>query len=755
MLYNIHELQSLLLPSKIENIIQEDAYNIFFCFKTIHNSSQWLQLSWNPKSAWFAVMPQLPSSYFTKTKLTRLSFESTLFSLLSGQTLIKISIQTDNDDTMQVSPPSSSSWSTSTVAKESTMHANYDRVVIYEFAEKISSPIKYKLYHEMVGMHSNVILVHADTDVIASCGYQVGGKSLRQIQTGEKFQPLLQPRGSSIQVFDEAKALSELWRGKNNTPMTADETSQQTVAAAPGMERESAAAASVVERFRIFLISLAAASSASRQPLSSPSPSTIGGSDSLKDTGRATLPASASAIDSSIPSSANIFKALLHLSPGMSPNIVCSILHCASVHETSTAEQLTHEQLKSILTFYLRWKEELQKMKKCVTSYQFSLRAETDRTRDYSTSSDSGSDYGSSSDSSDSSDTSGSSVDVWIAPHTLSVDSNAINFRSMEKKKMKKSVSHTSISTTTTTTAASATAADSMVISTASTAPAASVTSLKQLYSIIKFSRSFRITETSPSLATDQASAAVATVTDTSSSTVQIPVKACTYSPQHHTLLSYFSSYYSSQYRHLQYKQLKADNFKKINLLLDKGTSALNLYEELLFKAENGKSEDLRYQADLITSFMHTAEKVTNHASAADAQATDDIMSYSSSASAGTAAIETAAAATAMTTQTASTNSSSSSSSARANKGIQSKSDTYKPVYVVHCIDFVTQEPTTIYIDHNGLNPSEYVQYLYKQAKKTKRSLEKLKTLIAQTVLYVDYCREIENSIESMAVYTR
>ncbi len=77
------------------------------------------------------------------------------------------------------------------------------------------------------------------------------------------------------------------------------------------------------------------------------------------------------------------------------------------------------------------------------------------------------------------------------------------------------------------------------------------------------------------------------------------------------------------------------------------------------------------------------------------------------------------------------------------------KINVYKPSYVVYCDDFHTQERKEILIS-NGMTPIEYTAYLYKQAKKIKRSVDKLKLLKEQAQTHCDYLREIETSIDNV-----
>ena len=127
----------------------------------------------------------------------------------------------------------------------------------------------------------------------------------------------------------------------------------------------------------------------------------------------------------------------------------------------------------------------------------------------------------------------------------------------------------------------------------------------------------------------------------------------------------------------------------------------------------SGSSEQIRYTADLITSYLYSA--VPRRLPLPLDVSTSDNEDCKS-----------------QLTQTA----------------------TYKPQYIVHCVDFVTQEPMDIVID-SGLTPSEHTQMLYKKAKKIDRSAVKVKELLLQGQTYYSYLKEIKASLEAINSYKR
>ena len=252
------------------------------------------------------------------------------------------------------------------------------------------------------------------------------------------------------------------------------------------------------------------------------------------------------------------------------------------------------------------------------------------------------------------------------------------------------------------------------------------------------------------------------------------PISVPKNNPKTTKIIPFLSSFYHTNYRIYQMSRIQIDCIKKVNNLILKGQKSLNLFEKLLFEAMNGKSEDIRYKADLITSYIHTTQKVTindlkqlliNNDSTSPT-ASIEIQKYLSSIKNQKDSITSESTFTLSddsytntnnifqipTTTTPTTNTKNNNTT---NNNNNKDKDKYKPIYTVECIDFITQENIIIIIDHNGLPPNEYVQYLYKLAKKTKRSIEKLKLLSEQTKGYLDYLYDIQASIDAINVYTR
>jgi hypothetical protein len=154
MYYSVKELQHY-LPCKIENIIQDENQSVFLQFKSKNSEYSWIQMCWHPQFSWFALAF---SPY--RSRKNRLSFETVLSSFLIGTTMTKIS-----------------------------MVDKSNRIVSFDFSESLSSDPKYRLYVEVLGVHSNVILVNTQTNNILSCAYQVSGnKGGRSIQVSTPYQ---------------------------------------------------------------------------------------------------------------------------------------------------------------------------------------------------------------------------------------------------------------------------------------------------------------------------------------------------------------------------------------------------------------------------------------------------------------------------------------------------------------------------------------------------------------------------------------
>ena len=156
-----------LLPCKIENIVQDDSYNLYLQLKSMNTKTHWLHICWHPKYA-FLTLAQSPKSLKTKSS-NQLSFEQTLTSFINTMLIVNIGILDSSN-----------------------------RIIYFDISDKISEKPKYRLYHEIIGVYSNLLLVDSTTEEIISCGYQLSSKQVpepksqtinRMIQLGYRYTP--------------------------------------------------------------------------------------------------------------------------------------------------------------------------------------------------------------------------------------------------------------------------------------------------------------------------------------------------------------------------------------------------------------------------------------------------------------------------------------------------------------------------------------------------------------------------------------
>ena len=167
---SLHMIKSELktiLPCKIENIIQDDSYNLYLQLKSMNTKTPWLHMCWHPKYA-FLTLAQSPKLLKTKSS-NQLSFEQTLTSFINTMLIVNIGILDSNN-----------------------------RIIYFDITDKISEKPKYRLYHEIIGVYSNLLLVDSTTEEIISCGYQLSAKQVpepksqtinRMIQLGYRYAP--------------------------------------------------------------------------------------------------------------------------------------------------------------------------------------------------------------------------------------------------------------------------------------------------------------------------------------------------------------------------------------------------------------------------------------------------------------------------------------------------------------------------------------------------------------------------------------
>lgn len=84
---SVDELAQVCVPGKVENVVQENEYNIFIGVKTVTGQNVWLQFCWHPSAARIGLGYAPP-----RGETTPYSFAATLRSLLRGHSVTKVHI---------------------------------------------------------------------------------------------------------------------------------------------------------------------------------------------------------------------------------------------------------------------------------------------------------------------------------------------------------------------------------------------------------------------------------------------------------------------------------------------------------------------------------------------------------------------------------------------------------------------------------------------------------------------------------------
>ena len=94
---SVNELAEVSVPGKVENVVQENEFNIFFGIKTTTGNSVWLQFCWHPSAARIGLGYAPP-----RGETTPYSFAATLRALLRGHSVTKVHIPTAFDRIVEV-----------------------------------------------------------------------------------------------------------------------------------------------------------------------------------------------------------------------------------------------------------------------------------------------------------------------------------------------------------------------------------------------------------------------------------------------------------------------------------------------------------------------------------------------------------------------------------------------------------------------------------------------------------------------------
>lgn len=167
------QIKNLLIPGKVENIVQDDVFNTYLEIKTNKPFSEWIHICWHPDFAHIGL-----KSPTLKAEPLPYSFAAISRSILKGLNIMNISIM-----------------------------SSLDRIAVIEFGDNSSNQPKYKLILEIMGARSNIVLISGGDNIIRACGYQVSSSSsIRPLQTSGKYS--LPPPGGGI--FDPIQHFSIL-----------------------------------------------------------------------------------------------------------------------------------------------------------------------------------------------------------------------------------------------------------------------------------------------------------------------------------------------------------------------------------------------------------------------------------------------------------------------------------------------------------------------------------------------------------------
>ncbi len=189
----VGELNRTIVPARLEQVVQSDRFTIHLALKTLQGR-KWLTCSWHPVAARLHLTRSVARYPETFT------FSQQIWHQVGGLALVKLHLP-----------------------------QRWDRVVVLEFAQRPEAVTQWYFYLEVMGKHSNGILVnHSNTIVTAAHQVSSSQSRLRPVLTGEQYQfppaqPLAYPdRGESfsswqsrLQILDQpvSKCLTARYRG--------------------------------------------------------------------------------------------------------------------------------------------------------------------------------------------------------------------------------------------------------------------------------------------------------------------------------------------------------------------------------------------------------------------------------------------------------------------------------------------------------------------------------------------------------------
>jgi predicted ribosome quality control (RQC) complex YloA/Tae2 family protein len=154
------ELRSNWLPARVEQLRQEDSFTVEILLRTLHQSA-WLVCSHHPQSARIHIRQFRERGPAPKSPNPQ-AFISQLQDCLQGKVLV------------QIEQPA------------------WERVLILHFASRPDEPVTHRLYVEIMGKYSNLVLTDADApNIILNCAHVVTDSQsrLRPMGPGDRYTP--------------------------------------------------------------------------------------------------------------------------------------------------------------------------------------------------------------------------------------------------------------------------------------------------------------------------------------------------------------------------------------------------------------------------------------------------------------------------------------------------------------------------------------------------------------------------------------
>ncbi|MCS6959693.1 MAG: NFACT RNA binding domain-containing protein [Pseudanabaenaceae cyanobacterium SKYGB_i_bin29] len=148
----VGELNNVVVPARLEQVRQTDRFTLYLALKTVVGR-RWLTCSWHPQAARLHLsqsVPKLPDTF---------TFSQQIWHQVGGLALVGVRLPQP-----------------------------WERVVVLEFAPRPQAPILWSLYLEIMGKHSNAILVNHNNTIVTAA-HQVSPQQSRPrpILTGENY----------------------------------------------------------------------------------------------------------------------------------------------------------------------------------------------------------------------------------------------------------------------------------------------------------------------------------------------------------------------------------------------------------------------------------------------------------------------------------------------------------------------------------------------------------------------------------------